>query len=112
MTDLEREEIPEDAVDSVCTALDIEFNEDGNITYIHFPAWIEEMITRRKEDDDLKQDILNRISERKEYEQELNRDFSDKELWDMMRAYRHIFDCNIDYNTTIDSAIDKFLGKF
>ena len=112
MPDLENEGIPEEAVKGVCDVLDIRFNEHGDIIYLKFPCWIEDMICNRRNEYNLKEDILNRIDKRKEYDPELNKELNDDDLKEIMYKYSELFDCNIDYNSTIDNAIDRFLGKY
>lgn len=48
-SDLDNEECPEDRIEAYCNAMDIRFDERGNIIGLKLPDWVEEIIYRRKQ---------------------------------------------------------------
>ena len=102
--DPDEEDCPEDCIEAFCEKLSISFDESGNIVSVGFPDHIREMIYREKDDEYLREDILNELEERKDFP-----DVSEDMIQRMMQEYRHIADCNIPYNSTIEAAVDSIL---
>lgn len=68
------------------------------------PDYIREMVYREKDDEYLREDILNELDERKDTSY-----VSEDMIQRMMQEYRHIADCNISHNSTIETAVDNIL---
>ena len=91
-------------IEMFCEKLSVCFDESGNITSVRLPDYIKDMIYREKDDEYLRDDILNELEERKDFP-----DVSEDMIQRMMQEYRHIADCNISYNSTIEAAVDSIL---
>ncbi len=102
--DPEQEEIPEDCIEEFCKKMNIKFDDSGNVISIQLPKHIREMVYRQKDDEYLREDIMNELGERKNLPE-----VSDEIISRMMQEYRHIADCNVAYNATIEMAVDRVL---
>lgn len=102
--DPEQEEIPEESIEEYCEKMQIEFDDCGNIISIQFPEYIMEMVYRQKDDEYLRNDIMNELEKRKDLP-EVTGDIIDR----MMLSYRKIADCNVPYNSSIEAAVDLIL---
>lgn len=102
--DPENDEIPEESIERYCDRFCIRFNESGNIAGYELPETIAEAVYRQRDDEYLKQDIMHELEERKDFPE-----VSEEMIYRMMQEYRHIADCNVPYNSSIETAVDNIL---
>lgn len=107
--DPEHDEIPEESIERYCDRFYIRFNESGNIVWYDLPDKIAEAVYRQRDDEYLKQDILRAIAEEFELCGQMSLEVSEENVYQMMQEYRHRADCNVPYNSTIESVVKQFL---
>lgn len=104
--DPDDDEIPEETIEGYCNGMNIQFDSCGNIIGLNLPYGIEEIIYRRKEDYYLREDLKAMVYELYGAD---SKDATDEQLDRMMQIYRHRADCNVPYNSTIESAVKEVL---
>lgn len=106
-SDLDNDECPEDTVENYCDAMNIQFDECGNITGLELPHWVEDIIYRRKDEAYLEED-LNAMAQNI-YGPDV--EISDEKMWKMITMYRHDEDSNVAMNDTLEMTVRMILGK-
>lgn len=105
--DLDNSECPEDAVENYCDAMNVQFDECGNITGLELPHWVEDIIYRRKDEAYLEEDLSAMAQNIYGPDVEI----SDEKMWKMITMYRHDEDSNVAMNDTLEMTVRMILGK-
>lgn len=106
-SDLDNAECPEDAVENYCDAMNVQFDECGNITGLELPHWVEDIIYRRKDEAYLEEDLSAMAQNIYGPDVEI----SDEKMWKMITMYRHDEDSNVAMNDTLEMVVRMILGK-
>lgn len=106
-SDLDSAECPEDAVENYCDAMNIQFDECGNITGLELPHWVEDIIYHRKDEAYLEEDLSTMAQNIYGPDVEI----SDEKMWKMITMYRHDEDSNVAMNDTLEMVVRMILGK-
>ena len=105
--DPEQHQMPKVALERYCEKMQIGFDASGNITSIQLPSSIEEIVYRKKDDRYLRDDIMNELVKRED-----SLVVTKMMLSDMVDEYKHLADCNVPYNATIETVVDRALEEY
>lgn len=94
----------EDSVIAFCEKTEAVFDEQGNLTSLKLPDWIENIIWRRRQDEYLKEDILT-IAEG------IGISVDSADMQKVIEKYHKIEDSNVPYNDTVEIAILSVLKE-
>lgn len=106
-SDFDNAECPEDAVENYCDAMNVQFDECGNITGLELPHWVEDIIYRRKDEAYLEEDLSAMAQNIYGPDVEI----SDEKMRKMITMYRHDEDSNVAMNDTLEMVVRMILGK-
>lgn len=99
--DLDNAECPEDVVESYCDAMNIQFDECGNITGLKLPQWVEDIVHDRVNLNNRTQDVLEHADEMCFFVTE-----SDAKV--IARRFLSEYDCNRDENSMLEEQIRNY----